>query len=148
MIELELYFTSLLDGKINSCDKMKRVSNMILENYHNPNEFHYDHDIASKHVEFIEKFIKVPTGNVGANLELQLFQKARFQAVFGFVDDNNLRQYNEVLIIEGRKNGKTTETAAVEIDLLVNDNEGSPQIYNVAKLCGDNKSGNIGRNYS
>ena len=48
------------------------------------------------------------------------------------MDDNDLRQYNEVLIVEGRKNGKTTETAAVEVDLLVNDGEGAPQIYNLA----------------
>ena len=48
------------------------------------------------------------------------------------MDDSDLRRYNEVLIVEGRKNGKTTETAAIELDLLVNDGEGSPQIYNVA----------------
>ena len=35
------------------------------------------------------------------------------------------------MIIEGRKNGKTTETAAVEIDMLIDDKEGSPQIYNI-----------------
>lgn len=40
--------------------------------------------------------------------------------------------YQEVMTLEGRKNGKTTEMSAVEIDLLVNDGEGSPQVYNVA----------------
>ena len=38
------------------------------------------------------------------------------------------------IIIEGRKNGKTTETAAVEIDMLINDQEGAPQIYNIATM--------------
>lgn len=141
MIELEEYFTSLLDGKIVACEKMKRVANIILEDYHNPKEFHYDHDIASKHIDFIEKFIKLPSGKIGTPLELQLFQKARFQTIFGMVDDNDIRQYNEVLIVEGRKNGKTTENAAVEIDLLVNDNEGSPQIYNVATMLEQAKLG-------
>ena len=106
MIELEEYFTSLLDGRIVACDKMKRVSEIILTDFNNPGEFHYDHDIASKHIDFIEKFCKLPSGKIGTPLKLELFQKARFQAVFGFVDDNNLRQYNEVLIVEGRKNGK------------------------------------------
>lgn len=141
MIELEQYFTSLLDGKIVACDKMKRVSEMLLNNYHNPGEFHYDHEIASKHIDFIERFCKLPSGKIGTPLKLELFQKARFQAVFGFVDDNDLRQYNEVLIIEGRKNGKTTENAAVELDLLVNDGEGSPQIYNVATMLEQAKLG-------
>lgn len=38
------------------------------------------------------------------------------------------------MIIEGRKNGKTTETAAIELDMLMNDKEGAPQIYNVATM--------------
>ena len=132
MTEFELYFGSLLDGKIPACDKMKRISDILLNQFVSPQEFHFDYEIAKRHIDFIEKFCKQPTGKIGTPLSLQLFQKARLQAIFGFVDDNDLRQYNECLIIEGRKNGKTTETAAVEIDMLVNDREGSPQIYNIA----------------
>ena len=132
MTEFELYFGSIVDGRITACEKMKRIADILLNQYASPQEFHFDYDIAKKHIDFIEKFCKQPTGRIGTPLQLQLFQKARLQAIFGFVDDNNLRQYNECLIVEGRKNGKTTETAAIEIDLLVNDGEGSPQIYNVA----------------
>lgn len=141
MTEFEQYFTALLDGKINSCEKMKKISEMLLEQYANPGEFHFDSDIAKKHIDFIERFCKLPTGKIGTPLKLELFQKARLQALFGFVDDNNLRQYNECLIIEGRKNGKTTETAAVETDMLVNDGEGSPQIYNIATMLDQAKLG-------
>lgn len=132
MTEFELYFGSIVDGRIVACEKMKRIADMLLNQYASPQEFHFDYDIAKKHTDFIERFCKQPTGKIGTPLQLQLFQKARLQAIFGFVDDNNMRQYNECLIIEGRKNGKTTETAAVEIDMLVNDGEGSPQIYNIA----------------
>lgn len=132
MTYLEEYFTALTDGKIPACEKMKLVSEKILEDLYNPGQYHFDEEIASRHIDFIEKFCKVPSGNVGAPLKLELFQKARLQAIFGFVDDNNLRKYNEVLIVEGRKNGKTTECAAVEIDMLIDDEEGAPQIYNVA----------------
>ena len=111
---------------------MKRISEILIERYLAPDEFHFDAGIANRHTKFIETFCKVPSGKVGAPLKLELFQKARLQALFGFVDDNDLRQYNECLTMEGRKNGKTTETAAVEIDLLVDDKEGAPQIYNVA----------------
>lgn len=141
MTEFEQYFTSIADGKILACEKMKRVSDMLLEQFYNPNEFHFDGDIAKRHTEFIERFCKQPSGQLGAPLQLQLFQKARLQALFGFVDDNNLRQYNECIIIEGRKNGKTTETAAVENDMLVNDGEGSPQIYNIATMLDQAKLG-------
>ena len=141
MIEFEKYFGGILDGKIVACDKIKRVSEILIDRYLSPDEFHFDGEIARRHTDFIEKFCKQPSGDIGKPLHLELFQKARLQALFGFVDDNNLRQYNECLIIEGRKNGKTTETAAVTIDLLVNDQEGSPQIYNLATKLDQAKLG-------
>lgn len=132
MTFLENYCTQILDNKIVACEKMKLQAENLLTQLYSPGEFHFDETIANKHISFMEKYCKIPSGNLGAPLKLQLFQKARFQALFGFVDDNNIRQYNECLIIEGRKNGKTTECAAVEIDMLCNDKEGSPQVYNVA----------------
>ena len=141
MIEFEKYFGGILDGKITACDKMKRISDILIQRYLAPDEFHFDETIAKKHTDFIEKYCRQPSGELGKPLNLQLFQKARLQAIYGFVDDNNLRQYREVLIIEGRKNGKTTETAAVEIDLLMNDKEGSPQIYNIATMLEQAKLG-------
>lgn len=141
MIEFEKYFGGIVDGKIVACDKMKRISEMLLERFLAPDEFHFDHKIAARHTNFIETFCNQPSGRTGQPLKLELFQKARLQALFGFVDDNNLRQYNECLIVEGRKNGKTTETAAVELDMLVDDREGSPQIYNVATMKDQAKLG-------
>lgn len=141
MTEFEKYFSGIYDGTITACEKMKRVSEMLLNNYSSPKEFHFDYEIAKWHIEFIERFCKQPTGKLGQPLELQLFQKARWQAIFGFVDDNDLRQYNEALIVEGRKNGKTTECSAVECDLLLNDGEGAPEIYNVATMLDQAKLG-------
>lgn len=141
MTEFEQYFGGVYDGSITACQKMQRLSEILLEQFASPGEFHFDFDIAKRHTDFIEKFCKIPSGRLGAPLKLELFQKARLQAIFGFVDDNNLRQYNEVLIIEGRKNGKTTETSAVELDMLANDGEGSPQIYNIATMRGQSQLG-------
>lgn len=141
MTEFEQYFTAIYDGSIVACEKMKRQSETLLNQFSCPGEFHFDYEIAAKHIEFIERFCKLPTGRIGQPLRLELFQKARFQALFGFVDDNDLRQYNESLIIEGRKNGKTTEIAAVELDMLCNDGEGSPQIYNIATMLDQAKLG-------
>ena len=141
MIEFEQYFGAILDGKIVACEKMKRISEILIERFLAPDQFHFDCDIAKRHTDFIEKFCKQPSGDIGKPLKLELFQKARMQAIFGFVDDNDIRQYNECMIIEGRKNGKTTETAAMEIDLLVNDREGAPQIYNIATMLDQAKLG-------
>ena len=132
LTEFESYFTQCYDGRIVACEKIKRISEMLLDQFANPEEYHFDYEEACRHIDFIEKFCKRPSGKLGVPLELELFQKARYQAIFGFVDDYGLRQFNEVFIVEGRKNGKTTECAAVELDMLCNDGEGAPQIYNVA----------------
>lgn len=141
MTEFEEYFTGIANGRIVAGDKMKKVADILLERFYSPDEFHFDADIAKRHTDFIEKFCRTPSGRINQPLKLETFQKARFQALFGFVDDNNLRQYNECIIIEGRKNGKTTETAAVELDLLANDGEGAPQIYNIATMLDQAKLG-------
>lgn len=141
MTEFEKYFSAVCDGRIVACEKLKRQSECLLEQYAHPGEFHFDSKEAKRHTDFIETFCKLPTGKIGTPMKLELFQKARLQAIFGFVDDKDMRQYNEVLIIEGRKNGKTTETAAVENDMLVNDGEGAPQIYNIATMLDQAKLG-------
>lgn len=141
MSDLELYCQRILEGKIVSCQKIKQICEVLLNQIYSPGEYHFDEDEANRHIEFIETFCKQPTGKLGTPLKLELFQKARLQALFGFVDDNGIRQYNECLIIEGRKNGKTTENAAVELDMLINDGEGSPQIYNIATMLEQAKLG-------
>ncbi len=142
MSAIEEYFGGILKGEIVACDSIKRVSERLLDAKMNKNgKFHFDPKLAEKPINFIERFCKQPSGEIGQPLKLQLFQKARIEAIFGFVDDNNLRQYNEVLIIEGRKNGKTSETAAIELYMLMADGEGAPQIYNVATKLDQAKLG-------
>jgi phage terminase large subunit-like protein len=129
---LERYFGGILTGEIVACHKMHQVAERIMEAYRNPGVYHFCQDKADKHTGFIERFCKIPSGRLGAPLKLELFQKAILEVAFGFVDAAGIRQYNEVLWIMARKNAKTTTLAAVELDLGVNDGEGSPQIYNVA----------------
>lgn len=133
MTDFYIYFTRILNGDIIACDKMKRQAQRLLEAYAMPGKYHFDEERAQRHIDFIEQFCCYPSGKqMGKQFHMELFQKARLQALFGFVDDNGDRQYNECLIVEGRKNGKTSETGAVELDMLCNDGEGSPQIYNLA----------------
>ncbi len=104
MTEFEEYFTAIYDHKIIACKKMQKQSERLLNAFVQPEKYHFDYDIASKHIKFIETFCCYPSGEkMGQPFEMELFQKARLQALFGFVDDNDKRQYNECLIIEGRK---------------------------------------------
>lgn len=132
MTAFEEYFSAVYDGRIVACEKMKRVADMLLKQFAKPGRYHFDEGYACAPIDFIELFCRQPTGKLGTPLTLEIFQKARLQALFGFVDDVGLRQYNECLIVEGRKNGKTTEIAALENFMLLADGEGAPQVYNLA----------------
>ena len=65
---------------------------------------------------------------MGKPIKLELFQKARIQAIYGIVDKQGIRRFQEVFIVEGRKNGKSTELAADGIYGLLGDKEGGPEI--------------------
>lgn len=114
---------------------MRKVAAHILRDMDNTDPlypYHFREEYAQKHVQFIERFCRLPSGRLGHDFELELFQRAILSVVFGFVDADGTRQYREVLWIMGRKNGKTALASAIELDLLINDDEGAPEVYNVA----------------
>ena len=129
------YFGGILEGSIVACRKMKQVAAKVMRDMDNQDPlypFHYREEYAAKHVDFIERFCRLPSGRLGHAFKLEPFQLAILSVVFGFVDADGKRQYREVLWIMGRKNGKTALASAIELDLLINDDEGAPEVYNVA----------------
>lgn len=114
---------------------MRKVAAHILRDMDNTDPlypYHFREEYAQKHVQFIERFCRLPSGRLGHDFKLELFQRAILSVIFGFVDADGTRQYREVLWIMGRKNGKTALASAIELDLLINDDEGAPEVYNVA----------------
>ncbi len=139
---LEEYGTAVLDGKIAACKRIKQVYERLLtQMMRTDGQYLFREDLGSRPIRFIERFCKQAQGKLGTPLKFELFQKAKFQAIFGFVDEYGLRQYNEVLTIEGRKNGKTTEMAAISLYMLIKDGEGSPECYNIATALDQAKKG-------
>ena len=134
MTFIEEYYNEIMSGNIIACHRIKQVYSMLMDKlYNRKGNWVFNEEYANRPIEFIEKFCKQSQGALGSNIELMLFQKAKHQAVFGFVDERTgYRQYQEVLDIRGRKNGKTTELACDELFMGVGDGEGSPEVYNVA----------------
>ena len=79
----------------------------------------------------MQKFCRQSKGKAGRQLiRFELFQLAKMQLIFGWVEkDTGHRRFREVLDLRGRKCGKSTETAAVLHDMLLNDGENGPEIY-------------------
>ena len=140
---LEEYAHKVLNGDIVACHRIKQVYRMLLDKLEKPQgDWIFDEEKANRPIEFIERFCKQAQGRMGEPLKLMLFQKAKLQAVFGFVHkETGMRQYTEVLDIRGRKNGKTTENAALSLYGLVADGEGSPEIYFIATALDQAKKG-------
>lgn len=145
MTYIEEYYNKIISGEIIACKRIKQVYTMLVDKIKNPEKYDpwiFDEELANDPIIFIEEFCKQAQGELGAPLELLLFQKAKHQAVYGFVHkETGLRQYQEVLDIRGRKNGKTTELAADELYMLVGDGEGSPEVYNIATKLDQAKKG-------
>lgn len=135
---LEEYCLKVENGEITACKRIKQVCRMLLDDIKkgiDEDGYYFDEEIANRPIDFIQGFLKLPSGKSNAPFVLDLFQKAVIQATFGFVHkDTKFRRFNKVMIIKGRKNGKTSLLAAIEIYLLVADGEFSPQIVNCATV--------------
>lgn len=128
------YLEAVQSGKIVAGHRIKQLAEIFIPRIKNGyKEWRFDYSAASRPVEFIETFCCYPAGDkMGQPMLLEPFQKACIQLMFGFVDDDGNRQFREILWLIGRKNGKTSLGAAIELYMLVADGEGAPQIYNAA----------------
>ena len=131
--DAEKYFGAVNRGRIVACKKIKQLAKIMLPQFKNGyKNWKFDIKRAERPVYFIENYCRVPSGKLGKPFKLEQFQKAIIQTAFGFVDKQGNRRFQEILCMLGRKNGKTSLLAALELYALVADKEGAPQVYNVA----------------
>jgi len=118
---------------ITACRRIKQQYRILLDQLEHPQQYIFDEARASLPIEFIETFCKQAQGQTGKPLKLCLFQKAKFQALYGFIDKGTkCRKYRQCMDVRARKNGKTTELAATAIYMTVADGEGAPENYFIA----------------
>lgn len=135
------YGTQVLDWKIPSCEKIKREYEKLLNDIEHPGRWHFDEQRALRPVQFIEKFCKQSQGTIGEPIRLMPFQKAMLEAAYGFVDDEENRRFQEILMVVGRKNGKTTLLSCINLFMLMADGEGAPECYTIATAKDQAKKG-------
>ena len=93
-------------------------------------DYVFDEAKGLRPIAFMERFCKLSKGQIGKPLRLELFQKAKIQLAFGWLEkDTGLRRFREVGDVRGRKCGKSTETAGVAQYMLMADGEGGAEIY-------------------
>ena len=125
--ECVAYLQDVLDGRIPACKRIKQLAAMMLPRFEKGyKRWHFDIEKAERPCKFLERFCVLPES--GEKIVLEPFQKMLIQCVFGFVDDDGYRQFQETLIVMSRKQGKSSLGAALELYMLVADGEGAPAI--------------------
>lgn len=104
----------------------------------------YDAKAANHAIDFIERYCRHHEGKFAPNLiKLELWQKAFLAVVFGIMDKSGKRQFQEIVLVIGRKNGKTLLAAAIAAYCAFKDGEYGGRIYftapklQQASLCFD-----------
>ena len=94
----------------------------------------FDEKKARRVIRFIE-YLKHTKGEFhGKPFRLLPWQEKIIRDVFGTVRDEepSMRQYNQVYIEIGKKNGKSELGAALALNMLVNDDEWKAEVYSCA----------------
>ena len=106
--------------------------------------FFYNHKKAQAAVLFIERFCHHHEGELAPGLiKLELWQKAFLSILFGILDETGARQFREIFLVLGRKNGKTLLAAGIAEYCTFLDGEYGGRIYfaapklEQASLCFD-----------
>lgn len=128
------YNKKVQSSEIVACEKIKKVmKHLAYKVDHTDDGFHFNQRRGDHAIAFFERFIRHSKGKWGGQLvKLELWQKAYLQALFGFVDNNDLRQYQRSVLIVAKKNGKSFMSSGIGLYLLTADGEPGPEIYSVA----------------
>lgn len=130
-------------------EKVKKVYAQLVEDINQPkqvtfynkvteeNETHtyiFDAELGQRPIKFIETYCRHSKGKwAGKPIELELWQKAFIEALYGFVDsETHLRKYKKGLLFVGRKNGKSTIDSGLALYMLTKDGEDGAEVYAVA----------------
>lgn len=94
----------------------------------------YDAKKADKAVKWIEKYCHHTEGEKAPDhLRLELWQKALLACMFGLCDPKNgKRQFREVFLVVGRKNGKSLFASAIANYIFFEDGGFGARVYCVA----------------
>ena len=106
------YYQAIKDGTETVGKWIMLLYSMIITGLQEK-RFFYDNKKANRAIAFVETFCRHHEGELAPQLiKLEPWQKALTALIFGIVDSNGRRQWVEVCIIMGRKNGKTLISAA------------------------------------
>ena len=117
------YYQQIKDGSVIVGQWVRLIMIYLVEGLEN-GSFRFSQKKADKAIKWIEANCHHTEGKLApGKLKLEVWQKAIISAVFGIVDDHDLRQFREVVLVEARKNGKSALASAIAEYALFADGE-------------------------
>ena len=125
------YYQQIRDGRITVGKWVDLIYQRLVEGLESK-EYSYDAKKAHHAIDWIEAHCFHTEGDLAPSpLKLELWQKAFLSAVFGLVDEGGTRHFREILLVIGRKNGKSLLGAAIARYIWCTDGFGT-RVYNIA----------------
>lgn len=107
------YYQKIVDGSETVGRWVRMIYEYLIKGFEQ-NLFYFDQKRANNVIEWVENHAYHVKGALApGNLKLELWQKAFVSAIYGVVDEQGRRQFWEVLLVIGRKNGKSLLASAI-----------------------------------
>ena len=107
------YYQQIKNGKVTVSKWIELLYKFLIKGLEEKS-FFYDNAKASEAIEWIETHCFHTEGpKAPGPLLLELWQKALVSATFGIVDEKGDPQFREIVLVVGRKNGKSILAAAI-----------------------------------
>lgn len=123
------YYQAIRDGSIIAPRRVIQWYEIVVRGLEEK-RWVYSPKRAAKAIRFIESFCHHHEGAMAPGLiVLELWQRAFLSVIFGVLDSSGHRQFREVFLEIGRKNGKTLLAAAIAEYMMVFDDEYGARVF-------------------
>ena len=125
------YHAKITSGEIIAGKWIKKIYKILVDGIKS-GDWDFDAKKANKAIQFIENFCHHSKGRNDL-FKLELWQKAIVSAIFGILDKKtHRRQFREIFLLVGRKNGKSLFAAAIMAYVAYIDGEYGSELYCLA----------------
>ena len=125
------YHDKIERGQIIAGKWIKKIYKILVDGIKS-GDWDFDAKKANKAIQFIENFCHHSKGRNDL-FKLELWQKAIVSAIFGLLDKKtHRRQFREIFLLVGRKNGKSLFAAAIMAYVAYIDGEYGSELYCLA----------------
>lgn len=101
------YYQAIVNGSVVVGEWIRKLYDVIVDGLETRRWF-FDARKANNCIKFMETYCHHSKGPLApGHIRLSLWQKAALSLIFGIVDANGHRQFTEVVLVVGRKQGKT-----------------------------------------